>query len=405
MPVRRTHRIAALGIASALLLAGCGSDDDAQLEEAAIEVAADEQQAADETDEAADETAPEGEVAEAGAEDHQWRSGRVEKLNSVPDADWTEVAPSPGHVIMAPGVSLRVTQTAQLDRLEPELANEVDSVAAGGPIIPSDGETFILATIVSEDPRWPGGERTPKTDGELQILGSPASGQWPLSLGSGERLQETYLLSVPSDPAPEDAVIEFVTSDATQSISLVDGSRVDSAVEAIYQAGTEVTVGEGGNYSHEFTSWGGGTHEINGQVTGAVISPYVDGWARPGQVFLGVTVDARDDTGVDDDLTDLRLELADGTTITPENDFSSLKNRFVETAWFQVPADSEQITLHVLPKAKAGTKDIDFESPVEVQLTIEGAPAAGDTDPGDGASTTEAPGAPDESTATQEPTD
>lgn len=370
MPVRRTHRIAALGIASALLLAGCGSDDDSQLEEAAIEVEADEQEAADETDEAADETAPEGEAAEAGAEDHQWRSGRVEKLSSVPDADWTDVAPSPGHVIMAPGVSLRVTQTAQLDRLEPELANEVDSVADGGPIIPSDGETFILATIVSEDPRWPGGERTPKTEGELQILGSPATGQWPLSLGSGERLQETYLLSVPSDPAPEDAVIEFVTSDATQTISLVDGSRVDSAVEAIYLAGTEVTV-EGEGYSHVFDSWASGTHEINGQVTGAVISPYVGGWARPGQVFLGVDIDARDDSGVDDDITTIQLELADGSTVTAENDFSSLKNRFNETAWFQVPAESEQITLRLNPMGKAGTTEIDFESPIEVTLTIQ----------------------------------
>lgn len=402
MPVRRTHRIAALGIASALLLAGCGSDDEAQVEDAAVEVDVEEQEA-DDTAEAADETEPEEETAEPEA--HQWNSGRVEKLNSVPDADWSEVTPSPAHLIVAPGVSLRVTQTAQLDRLEPELASQVDTLADGGPIIPSDGETFILATIESEDPRWPGGERTPTTEGELLVLGSPATGQWRLSLGSGERLQETYLLSVPSDPSPEDAVIEFVTSDVTQTISLVDGTRVDSAVEAIYQAGTQVSLEGDGAYSHEFESWASGTHEINGQVTGAVISPYVGGWARPGQVFLGVDVDARDDGGVDDDLTDLRLELADGTTVTPENDFSSLRNRFTETAWFQIPADTEQLTLHVLPKGKAGTKEIDFESPVEVQLTIDGAPTAGETDPGDGASSTEGPGAGDESTATQEPTD
>lgn len=403
MPVRRTHRIAALGIASALLFAGCGSDDEAQVEDAAVEVEdGAEEQETDDTTEAADETAPEEETAEPEA--YQWNSGRVEKLDSVPDADWSEVTPSPAHLILAPGVSLRVTQTAQLDRLEPELASQVDFLADGGPILPSDGETFILATIESVDPRWPGEERTPTTEGELLVLGSPATGQWHLTLGSGERLQETYLLSVPSDPSPEDAVIEFVTSDIAQTISLVDGSRVDSAVEPIYRAGTTVTLEGDGAYSHEFESWASGTHEINGQVTGAVVSPYVGGWARPGQIFLGVDVDARDSGGVDDDITDLRLELADGTTVTPDNDFSDLQNRFAETAWFQIPADTEQLTLHVLPKGKAGTTEIDFESPVEVQLTIEGAPTADETDPGDGTSTTEGPGAGDESTATQEPT-
>lgn len=376
MPVRRTHRIAALGIASALLLVGCGSDDDGEVEEAAIEVETEQEDAEQEDAEPAtdtatgdDETASE-EVAEAESEDHQWRSGRVERLNSVPEADWTEIESSSDHLVMAPGVSLRVTQTAQLDRLEPELANQVDTTADGSPILPSDGETFLLATIESEDPRWTVGERAPDTEGRLLILDSPAAGVSPLYLGSGERLQQTYLLSVPSNPAPEDVVLELVTSDAAQSLSLVDGTRVDSDVEAIYLAGTEVTV-EGEGYSHVFDSWASGTHEINGQVTGAVISPYVGGWARPGQVFLGVDIDARDDSGVDDDITTIQLELADGSTVTAENDFSSLKNRFNETAWFQVPAESEQITLRLNPMGKAGTTEIDFESPIEVTLTIQ----------------------------------
>ncbi|WP_109471019.1 hypothetical protein [Ornithinimicrobium cavernae] len=364
MHVRSTYRLAALGLASALLLAGCGSsDDEAVIEDAAAQVE-EQPEGEDDASEAADEVAE-----ETGP--HQLNSGWVAQLSTVPDVAWTDVEQSPAHLVLAPGVSLRVTQTAQLDELDPELSSEVDPAAPDGPTFPADGETFLLATIVSEDPRWETGDSRPaESEAQLRLAGSPAAGEAPLRLGSGERLQKTYLLSVPADAAPEDAVMEVVTGDATQALSLLDGTRVSSDVEAIYQAGTQVTV-EGEGWSHVFDGWGSGTHEVNGQVTGAVITPYVKGWARPGQVFLGVDIDARDDTGVNEDITTIQLELADGGTVTPENDASSLVNRFDERTWFQVPADSEQITLHVHPKGKAGTKEIDFESPVEVTLTIE----------------------------------
>ncbi|WP_162802181.1 hypothetical protein [Ornithinimicrobium murale] len=399
MHARFARRLTALGLASTLLLAACGgSDEQAVLEDAAAEL---EDDLTDSTAEEEPAAEPEEEATEEPAE--QLRSGTATTLGSVPDLDWTEVAESADALLLAPGVRMRVTQVAELEEIPADLAAEVATSAGDGPVLPADGEKVLVATVLSEDSGWEiGDNRAPKTEGHVRLQGSPAGGGLIAQLGSGERWQQTYLVSVPTDAGPEDAVLELKTGDATQSVSLVDGLRTSSDVEHIYQAGSAVTLEGDGAYSHVFDSWGSGTHEINGQVTGAVISPYVGGWARPGQVFLGLDLDARDDTGVDDDLTDLQLELPDGTTITPENDFSSLRNRFVETAWFQVPADSEQITLHVLPKAKAGTKDIDFESPVEVQLTIEGVPARG-ADSGDQASATEAPASTDKSTTTKEP--
>lgn len=395
MHAQMTRRLTAVGLATTLLLTACGgSDEQAVVEDAAAELEevsdSEPDAAGDDTEETTEEPDAQEETVEQELAE-QLPSGKAATLGSVPDLDWTQVEEGPDRMLLAPGVRMRVTQVAELDEIPADLATQV-APSADGPVLPADGEKIIVATVLSEDPGWEiGDDRGSESDGHLQVQGSPVPGGHSFELGSGERWQQTYLLSVPSDIGPADAVIELETADAVQSLSLVDGTRTGSDVEHIYLAGTEVSLGEGASYSHVFDSWASGTHEINGQVTGAVITPYVEGWARPGQVFLGVDVDARDDTGVDEDITDLQLELADGTTVTAEGDFSDLVNRFDETAWFQVPADSEQITLRLLPKGKAGTKEIDFESPVETTLTIEGAPTTAGADSGDGASATERP--------------
>lgn len=378
MHIRRTHRITALGLAATLLLAGCGSgDEDPSVEEAAIEVEDSEEDITDE-DDSADDESPEDDSVEDDDEEESTTlaSGLANKLSSVPEVDWTEVEESPDHLLLAPGLSLRVTQTALLDEVEPEVAAQVSEAHGETRLLPSDGEVFLLATVVIEDSQWEDAEAD--SEGTVRVAGNQVPAIF-FTGGSGEREQSTYLLSIPEGTAAEEAVLEVTTGDVVQTLSLIDGARVDSDVEPIYQAGTEVTV-DGEGWSHVFDSWASGTHEVNGQVTGAVITPYVDDWARPGHVFVGVDIDARDNGGADDDITTIQIELPDGSTVTPENDPSSLKNRFAERAWFQVPADSEQLTLHVNPMGKAGLDEIDFESPVDVTLTIEGAVTGGATD-------------------------
>lgn len=404
MHVRRTHRITAFGLAATLLLAGCGSgDDDPSVDEAAIEVddsgedAVDEDDVAAEDEDAGDEDAEDEDSAEED-ESTTLASGLANRLSSVPDVDWTPVEESPEHVLQGPGVSLRVTQSALLDEVAPEIAAQVSEAHGETRLLPSEGETFLLTTLLIEDSQWEDAEAD--SEGTFRVAGNPVPAI-AFQAGSGERQQTTYMLSVPEGTTAEDAVAVLTTGDVEQSISLIDGSRIDSDVEHIYQAGSTVTV-DGEGWSHVFDSWASGTHEVNGQVTGAVITPYVDGWARPGQVFLGVDIDARDNGGVDDDITTIQIELADGSTVTPDNDHSSLVNRFAERAWFQVPADSEQLTLHVNPMGKAGRDEIDFESPVEVTLTIEGALAGGATNSGAG-DADEDDSSTDESTATEAP--
>lgn len=398
MHVRRSHKIAAIGLTTALLLAGCGGSDEPESLEEAVGAAEESLNDLSGGDEDADESSEEAEEPEeeaGGEEESQLMSGLANRLSSVPDVEWTEVEESADNVLQAPGTRLRVTQTALLEEISPEVAAQVSEGHGETRLLPSDGEIFLLATVLIEDSQWESAEAD--SEGTFRVAGNPVPAI-AFQTGSGERQQNTYMLSIPEGTPAEEAVAVLTTGDVEQSISLIDGSRVDSDVEPIYQAGTEVTV-DGEGWSHEFDSWASGTHEINGQVTGAVITPYVDGWARPGQVFLGVDIDARDDGGSDEDITTIQVELPDGTTVTPDNDHSSLVNRFAERAWFQVPADAKDLILHVNPKGKAGLDEVEFDSPVEVKLTVQGGDAGeqeGSTEaPADDADTTEAPGSTD----------
>lgn len=393
MHVRRTPRFTALGLTATLLLAGCSSGDDEPAAEEVVSAEVDDSDA-DDTDATEDVTAEDGSSDEDSEEETPTASsGQAIMLSAVPDVDWTAIEESPENLLQAPGASLRVTQTAQLEELQPEIASELSPAFRDTALRPADGEVFLVATVVTEDSQWDSAEA--ESEGAFRVAGSQVSALGFVA-GSGERDQSTYLLSIPEGAAAQDAVVELTTGDVVQTLSLIDGSRVDSDVEHIYQAGTAITV-DGDSWSHVFDGWTSGTHEVNGQVTGAVITPYVDGWARPGQVFVGVDIDARDNSGEDQDITTIQIELADGTTVTPEKDPSSLMNRFAERAWFQVPADSEELILHVNPMGKAGREEIDFESPVDVRLTIEGATAStggavGTQDPTDESTATEEPG-------------
>lgn len=375
MRLRATHRLAAIGLTTTLLLAGCSASDEPEIQEAPLAAEDTADDAAPEEEADSEELAEEDRDAEqetAEAETPQVSSGMAMALTSVPDVEWATIEDSPAHVLKAPGTQLRVTQSALLEELPVEVTEQLSPVLAGSPALPADGEVFLLATMLVEDLRWDGAEAD--STGTVRVGGNPVS-VLDFVTGSGERMQTTFLVSVPEDTTAQEAVIVLSTDDMEQSLSLIDGSRVASDVEPIYQAGTEVSV-DGEGWSHEFEKWAGGTHEINGEVTAAAISPYVDGWARPGQVFLGVDIDARDNGGTDEDHTTLQIELPDGSTVTPDNKHASLTNQFAERAWFQVPADSTELTLHVHPKG-TGAEEYEFD-PVEIMLTITGGEATGE---------------------------
>src|SRR5699024_401082 len=161
MHVRRSHKIAAIGLTTALLLAGCGGSDEPESLEEAVGAAEESLNDLSGGDEDADESSEEAEEPEeeaGGEEESQLMSGLANRLSSVPDVEWTEVEESADNVLQAPGTRLRVTQTALLEEISPEVAAQVSEGHGETRLLPSDGEIFLLATVLIEDSQWESAE-------------------------------------------------------------------------------------------------------------------------------------------------------------------------------------------------------------------------------------------------------
>lgn len=92
---------------------------------------------------------------------------------------------------------------------------------------------FLLAALTEEEGSWlrrPGS--TPEDT--FRILHRSRNGEMDSVDLEFSPSRSTYLLQVPEDPAPEDAVLEVTTDGKVQTLSLVDGSRVSSEVEHAY---------------------------------------------------------------------------------------------------------------------------------------------------------------------------
>src|SRR5699024_3457123 len=114
----------------------------------------------------------------------------------------------------------------------------------------------------------------------------------------GARSTGTIVVSLPEDHGPDDAVIEIETHDAFQTVSLLDGKRLDSDVEHAYPGPREVTVESAERLDASFDHWISGPASMQGEVVGGFATPYLDegrgqgdGWAAAGQHYLAVEVD------------------------------------------------------------------------------------------------------------------
>lgn len=104
-----------------------------------------------------------------------------------------------------------------------------------------EGRVFLLVTLAAEDSIWPlVGTAAPEDTFRILRAGRGEDGD-----GSELDLRpdgHTYLLHVPEDPAPEDAVLEVTTDGKVQTLSLIDGSRLSSEIEHAYAMPTAVNL-------------------------------------------------------------------------------------------------------------------------------------------------------------------
>ncbi|MGC5626806.1 hypothetical protein ACPYO6_00990 [Georgenia sp. Z1344] len=316
-------------------------------------------------------------------------SGAAAVLTQTPDVELTEVEQDRSTVISAFDQEISVPQAGTVDTLPVDVAEQIlaedpsDETEFGDAeeVAAAEGETFVVAIVQVDDPRWEPVddeiESYEATENVVRVEGSEVD--LDLELTPGE--QVTVVLSVPDDAAPEDVVLESVAFDVSQEISLLDGTRTASGVEEIYARPTDVEVGEGAEWSHDYeTRYGGMTQ--TGQLTGGVLTPFVPevGWANPGHVFLGVDVTTQEPPSPHYDESTIRLRLADGSTVEPETNTNGSDGPFTRRVWFQLPVDAAEAVVEVSIVIGLGGEMHDI-AVAEVPLTMVGG-ASGEGEPG-----------------------
>lgn len=299
------------------------------------------------------------------------------------DPPWTATPFLSTHTIELPGVRYLVQElgtTPTLSRTEavrlftetPEETGEDSLVHA------AEGEVFLLVHLVSMPPIFlplaapEGEERTERFligDAELDHDLDPMRG-----LGNGSRF---IVASVPEGAGPEDTRLEVTGSGATQVLSLLDGSRLESPFEHLY--------------AQSFTAepspiwWERRDAAVveNGPVLAGTVlgvqSPAVraDGtWPEPGNLLLGVHLSTiAPDAGVTETST-LTMLLPDGAEVSAHGDPAEAfavpppgQEGARQLAWFEVPHAAETVTLevHLTATTEAGELDLGVE---EVPVTI-----------------------------------
>lgn len=350
----RVNTLAGIALASALVFTACSGVD--------------QNPAADDTDIA--ETADLRSDAVA-----QLESGSAEILDQVPDLEFNDVVQDDSTVVSAFDKELRVQKTVQTTTLPAAVAEQMTGIS--GEFEPddlveaADGEVIVITVLQADDPRWePTGaqlDNLSPTETVLRVGGNPVTSPH-IELESGDQI--TLAVAVPEGPQPGSVTVEMLQDDVSQELSLVDGTRISSDVEHIYDWPTTVTIGDGASWSEEGESRRG-VIIMSGQLTDGVITPFVPahGWANPGNVFLGLNLTTQGLEGAHRDHSSIRLQLADGPTVQTESQTRGTDGPFSKTAWFQLAVDASEATALIGLEMALGTDQYDVAE-IEVPLTI-----------------------------------
>lgn len=277
-----------------------------------------------------------------------------------------ELEPSEDTGLQAPGFAVDITAsttstTLNIDAYEdisgsrPEASEgeeEPDVVRA------EDGHVFLVAAYETSDPGWQPQDVSSSSEGRLVVDGTKVAEI--LDSEDSVRQSGTLVVSIPEDHDPESVVLELETDGVVQSVSLVDGTRVDADIPQAYPGPVEVEVADAERLDVTFDHWSGGETAVQGEVVGAFATSYLprerggDGWAAPGQRFVSIDVDWSLNESVTYDRTTMRLEGSDGSTFQLINKPRTLVDVFGDPAVFQVPADLDELTVVIDPAYRNG---------------------------------------------------
>lgn len=331
-----------------------------------------------------------GETAEAAAVDASLPAAAPDLAGTTQllgDVELTEIDAGAESGVHAPGLAVQITHAGVVPTISAAVYEDLTGDALDADedgetpaeVRAADGYALLVSRYETMDPEWEPRGSAPRTDVVVKSPG--ADGMQLLSTSNNDaHSMGTIVMSVPEDHSPEDALIEIETADARQSVSLVDGIRIDSDVPHAYPGPREVTLTNAEKLDATFEHWISGPATVQGQVTGAIATPYLDagrgqgdGWAAPEQMYLAIDVDWHLSESATYDETSIRLEGPDEQVFQPINDPKGLTDVFERAAVFQIPMDVATATVVIESAYRngvlSGAKLIEFD-PIRTELEL-----------------------------------
>lgn len=402
MPSRRpTHRcstpseIARRGVlvaGPALLLAGCGMLPGGEDESTAAAEGSSAEGGAEAEEAPQEESAPPADtvatldvdVLEVGDET---TAGRL--MSRVEDSE-TVIHPYAQATVIATALLDSLT-AEQFTALTGEEAPEVDSPDPDADeeqlatvILPGEMKKFLLTAWESTDPEWAPAVDPTYTELYITYAGNQSIRLDSTSDGDAER-SGTVLAIVDATPDAGTVALRAEIGKGVQELSLVDGTILTTPAPRMYDRGLEVEISEATTLDARIPDGFAQDHmSLHGTIEEAYLSPYVDahldyggglGWADEDEIHLVVPLTwDRDYSPNVKELTEVVLELPDGTELRPAQDqswmFSSAHSRPIAT--FTIPADLESATVKVMPRFSTVLDEDSehVEDPVTATLTF-----------------------------------
>lgn len=302
----------------------------------------------------------------------------------------------------AVGVVDRLSATVIEDRLSRILDSDEDVVAP-------EGEAFLMASISVESVHWQTASAASAVGTAWVDGGAPPSARIVVTRG-GEEISTgitlwtsdmAWLMRVPADPAPADAVLEVEMDGRIQRLSLVDGSLISTDLPDLYGR-SEVAAHGGGeddvaDLYLDAEDEHGSTDSVVLAIRSVWTTPLSDllGWAEEGRQHLAVGFDTeqRMRRGADGAIVSYPMRPV-GCTAAPDGEETAepLLLEHVQrtesygryegdswTAWFSVPSGFEtaQVTVgaEVLPRREGLAEALGIGD--GLRITVTGAPTAG----------------------------
>ncbi|GAA4519161.1 hypothetical protein GCM10023160_02470 [Brachybacterium paraconglomeratum] len=267
----------------------------------------------------------------------------------------------------------------------------------------AEGTVFLVATFREEyleDRRWPAEAHV---GSDLRIRFTDSAGDRPALELDPEERHEDWLLQVPADPAPEDAVLEVEIAGKIRQLSLVDGSLVrdDLAYLQDRPRGLSVQTGVPEHerlFEAEAVDEHGATDAVGLSAGRGVLVPVStsQGWPSEGTLFAGVTVYHRQDFTPSEERVGERwpdpmqlpsrpegctLTLSDGTVVPQSGREAVAPDQVVDgvfdggshLVWFEVPVRFEsatvQLRLALCPRREGLAELLGADAGAEAGLT------------------------------------